>query len=257
MRTTHVAPGALLAPFVRAFTFVEARHETTRTLIPDAAITIGFRYAGSATLVEPGSQIRVPDASFAGLRSRARTMRTSAGGGVLLVRFREAGAAAFFRAPLHEVFGATLALDDFVPAAKLGQVMEQVAAATTDAARVALVEQFLLARLHGAESDHLVLRTLRAIRAAPGAVRVGRLAHDFGISRDRLEKRFRRVVGASPKQLATIHRLHQAVGSYEPGANLAQLSVASGYCDQSHFNREFRAATGQAPRQFLRAGAYC
>ena len=99
--------------------------------------------------------------------------------------------------------------------------------------------------------------SVATIRARPAAVRVGVLARDLGISRDRLEKRFRCAVGCSPKQLASILRLHAAVGTYAPGVNLTQLALGAGYADQAHFNREFRAVTGDSPRRFLGASAYC
>jgi len=40
------------------------------------------------------------------------------------------------------------------------------------------------------------------------------------------------------------------------GASLTQLALEAGYFDQSHFSRALRAATGQAPDQFPRAGAH-
>jgi transcriptional regulator GlxA family with amidase domain len=48
---------------------------------------------------------------------------------------------------------------------------------------------------------------VHALRAAHGALRIDQLAADLDISRDRLEKRFRRAVGCSPKQLAAIPRI--------------------------------------------------
>src|SRR5690606_33864384 len=107
-------------------------------------------------------------------------------------------------------------------------------------------------RLVARDQDRLVQLAVNAIRLRPATVRVGRLAQELGLSRDRLEKRFRRIVGSSPKQLASILRLHCAVSSYRPGLTLTQLSIDAGYADQSHFNREFRLVTGATPQHLFR-----
>jgi AraC-like DNA-binding protein len=257
MRVTHIEPARLVAPFVATFTIVEASKESTRLLIPDSGITLGFRYGGSASELGASSAARVPDFSLAGLRSTARRMCTSAGGGVVLAKFREAGAAAFFQVPLHELFGDTVPLDLLAHRSEVEHTAEQVFSATNDVERVASIERFLLRRLVAHHRDRLVERAASAIRSRPAEIRVGALAQELGLSRDRLEKRFRRVVGCSPKQLASIFRLHHAVGSYRPGLTMTRLASEAGYADQSHFNREFRVATGETPQQFFGAGAYC
>lgn len=41
------------------------------------------------------------------------------------------------------------------------------------------------------------------------------------------------------------------------GASLTRLSAEAGYFDQSHFIREFRAVTGEAPGRFFGNGDHC
>ncbi|MBL8953344.1 MAG: helix-turn-helix transcriptional regulator, partial [Myxococcaceae bacterium] len=82
--------------------------------------------------------------------------------------------------------------------------------------------------------------------------RITALAKQLGLELDALEKRFRAVVGSTPKQFASVVRLQRAVAAYRRGASLTQAAFDAGYFDQSHFIRAFRAATGEAPRTFLR-----
>ena len=257
MRVMSFAPTQELAPFVRAFTVVEADEETTRLLIPDGGIVLGFRYRGHATLLNGGPPTRLPDATLAGLHHTARQMRTSAGGGIVLATFHEAGAARFFPEPLHELFGRTAALDELVPRDEIERVSSLVASASGHAERLAIVERFLRGRQGPEAADPIVAAAARAIRRARGSIRIGALAAELGIGQDRLEKRFRRAVGASPKQLASTIRLRHLVDSYRPGKSLARLAVEAGYFDQSHFIRDFRSVTGESPQHFFRANGHC
>lgn len=257
MRVTSFRPRDRLAPFVRQFTIVETEEEATRSLVPDGAVVAGFRFGGSACLLENGSATLVPDATLAGMRDTVRRMRTSRGGGVVLAMFREGGAAAFLGAPLHELFGATVALDCLLPPREVAAAASRVAAAADHARRIAAFEEFLLLRLDGSRVDPLVTAAVRAIHADPGSVRIAPLAAALGISQDRLEKRFRRAVGASPKRLASILRMRRAVESYRSGASLTRVAADAGYFDQSHFNRAFRSATGEPPQRFFGSDEHC
>jgi AraC-like DNA-binding protein len=254
------APGPELAPFVRVFEIVEtaADESLQRTVFPDVGLVAGFRYAGCATLMngKPPQQV-LPNAAITGLRTRVREMHTSPNGGIVLTKFRAAGAAPFFETALHELFGRMTALDALIEPDLVARTSSQINAATTDEERIGIVQQFWLARLHSASPDPLVSGALRAICAAAGAIRVGPLALALGVSQDTLEKRFRRIVGATPRQFASIVRLRRAVDLSREQTTLTALAQDAGYYDQSHFIRDFRASTGDAPGRFFVNVTYC
>jgi len=279
MRITVIAPSERLAPFVRRFTVIETEADATRALLPEQGLMLGIRFIGSATLlgsaedpaagvaargsspgieasIAAGRAIRMPDATLTGIVGAARRMRTSAGSAVFAA-FRETGAARFFAAPLHELFGRTLALDEVVPRADVARVQECMAGAADHPRRIALLEEFLLSRLLPGGADRVADAAVAAIRRAHGSLRISQLARELGISQDPLEKRFRRTVGTSPKQLASLVRLRRVIDAQRAGASWSRLAIEAGYFDQSHFNREFRAVTGEAPRQFFRRDTFC
>lgn len=253
---TELAPSARLAPFIERFTIVEARDEVTRVLLPARGLTLGIRYAGAASLVVGDRATRIADAAITGVYGAVRQMRTHAHSGIVLAMFRATGAARMFAAPLHELFGQTLALDTLVPRADVTRVIDQVAAQPDHRARIAVLDDFLFARLTVA-ADPIVAAAVRAIEATRGAIRISALADTLGLSQDPLEKRFRRAVGASPKQLASLVRVRHAIDAGTAGAPWSRVAHEAGYFDQSHFIREFRAMTGEPPTRFFRSAAYC
>ena len=65
------------------------------------------------------------------------------------------------------------------------------------------------------------------------------------------EKRFRRVVGATPKKFSSIIRLQTALNNYGKCENLTDLGYSAGYFDQSHFIKDFKQFTGETPEKFF------
>lgn len=256
MRITVIAPSERLAPFVRRFTVIEADVEATRSLLPELGLMLGVRFRGTAASVAEDRAIQLPDATLTGMVGAARRIHTSAGGAVFAA-FRETGAARFFAPPLHELFGTTLALDDLAPRTDVERLQDRIAGAADHRGRVLHLEQFLLARLRPGRADRVTEAAVAAIRRAPGALRIAQLARELGISRRPLEKRFRCAVGTSPKQLASLVRLRHLIDARRAGASWSRLAVEGGYFDQSHFNREFRALTGESPRRFFESAAFC
>lgn len=250
-----VEPSAALSRFVRHYELVESVEGMTRTLMPETGILIGFRYAGSSALIEGAVARTLPDFVATGLRGTARRMRTAPESGIIVAKLRPGYASRFFGDSLHGLFGESRDLELLIRPREVVRTSAGIRDAQTDAERVAIFEQFLVSVARPWEPDPLVLDTLRAIDDSAGNVRIGTLS--MAKSQDALEKRFRRSVGATPKQYASIVRLRRAVQSFGQGRSLTRVSLDAGYCDQSHFIREFRRVTGTSPRSFLRSGEYC
>ncbi len=259
MIVKRFTPSPALAPFVRIFEIIETDEPMTRTLIPDPGILIGIRYAGSATLLgaTPRASWRLPNLAITGLRTTVRHMHTAANSGIIVTKFHPTGAAAFVPVPLHELFGIVEAFEPNDPQTKL-TLTTDLQTATTDTDRIAAVEQFLLSFTPSPVApDPMAGAAVDAIRTANGTLRVSALAKSLQVSQDTLEKRFRRAVGATPKQFASILRVRRAIQLSEKGATLTTLAQEAGYYDQSHFIRDFRSVTGTAPGQFLDDVDYC
>ncbi len=164
------------------------------------------------------------------------------------------GAAALLGVPASALAGHVVDLADVAPA--LAHLPERLAACRTWPQRRALVERSLLAGLarHGARENAPELRAMLA--ALSRTSRVHEAAQLLGCSRRHLSGRVRTELGVTPKEYQRLVRFETARGRLAVAgttkAALADVAAASGFADQAHLSREWRAMAGCTPTAWLR-----
>ncbi|WP_310395570.1 helix-turn-helix domain-containing protein [Hymenobacter sp.] len=256
MKIERHLPPAFLRPYVRALLLIESDAEAQNLVLPDTSLVLAVQYRGRVLCTQNGVARAAPAAALTGLSNAPRQLTYAPGTSTLLVQFKEMGAAFFFPLPLHELFGHSLPLDQLLPPAQVRELGERVAAAPSTQLRLAVVAHFLLARLRPSPPDVPIRQAVQAIRASGGTLPIHAVAAGLALSRDPFEKHFRRLVGTSPKQFAAIVRLRGVLAHRPVARSLTELAHAAGYFDQAHFNKDFKAFTGQAPTAFFAGGAY-
>lgn len=256
MITEQFLPTDRLRPFIRTFLIIDSEQGMVNKILPGTSIVMAFRYKGSVRYAEDPGETAMPLSVITGLRNSVRLIDYAKETATLLVIFNEGGAAALFKEPLHELFGSSVALDNLIRHSIVSDLEERLAEAKNNQQRVDIAEQFLLSRLNETVHDRLVAEAVRTIQLASGSIRIKDLATDLSISQDPFEKRFRRIIGTSPKQFSTIVRLRTLIGQYSPGQRLTESAYRAGYFDQAHFIKDFKTFTGQTPHLFFNAGPY-
>jgi AraC-like DNA-binding protein len=191
-----------------------------------------------------------------GLRKTARMVYYSEMTSNLLVVFKEGGLTAVTGLPAHELFGLSIPLDSLFPSAALQEVLEGLAGAAHNRDRIDVLEAFLLKNRINRKQDLLINDAIQRIQGSNGLVRIKDLATSLHISQDPFEKRFRMVVGSTPKQYASIIRLRQLIKKYPSYSSLTAASYEAGYFDQSHFIKDFRTFTGESPKDFFQTARF-
>jgi AraC-like DNA-binding protein len=79
------------------------------------------------------------------------------------------------------------------------------------------------------------------------SVQSGELEAVSGLDRFTLTRQFKTLFGTSPHRYLIMRRLHYARRMLEAGEQLAEIAAATGFVDQSHFNRQFKKAFGMTP----------
>lgn len=252
MHIREYIPVNTLRPFIRSFMIIESEYEVRNDVLPDTSLVMAFRVKGAVTASDDG--ILAP-AVMGGLRKTARSLVYAGNTANLLVVFRSAGAAAFFRTPMHELFGASVSLDNFIGRQELADISEQLMEAPDQATQIERMEQFLLKLWRQSQPDLLVQTAIQRITQTHGHLRIKELLDGLYISQDALEKRFRKVTGASPKQFSSIVRLRTLITKAND-TTLTELAYNAGYFDQAHFIKDFKAFTGKAPREFYKSALF-
>ena len=253
MRINALTPTKLLRPFILTYVIIDSPEEWVNRVLPDTSLVMSFQYKGRVSCVADNTDINLPSSSISGLRKSLGSFHYSKGTGNILVLFKEAGAVAFFENPLHHLYNETVSLDQFISRLDLAIIEEQIAEAKTDAEKIDRIEKFLLAALCNHTPDKLISAALQKIHLAKGAIKIKELAGALYISQDAFEKRFRRAVGTSPKQFSSIVQMKSITSRRHLKQRLCDIAFDAGYCDQSHFNKDFKLFTGQTPSEFYKS----
>jgi AraC-like DNA-binding protein len=88
----------------------------------------------------------------------------------------------------------------------------------------------------------------------PASARVDLLAKQFGTTVRTLQRLFKRYIGVSPKWVIARYRIHEALALAEsqPGTPWSVVALETGYSDQAHFIRDFKALVGETPQTYRR-----
>jgi AraC-like DNA-binding protein len=169
------------------------------------------------------------------------------------------GARALLGLPAGELFDVDAHLDDVLGRDAL-ELTDRLRGARSWPARFAALEHVLLRHVRAdAAMTAEVAEAWRLTTAGGGRLRVEEIAERVGWSARHLGERFRTELGLAPKEAARVARFDRArrmlaarvVAGGPP--DLAALAFATGFADQAHLTREWRAFSGLPPTRWLAA----
>lgn len=79
------------------------------------------------------------------------------------------------------------------------------------------------------------------------------MARKIGVSPYHMIRRFKNVCGLTPHQFQIQCRVRKAQRLLEEGKSVTEVAYATGFCDQSHFDRCFRKIVRLTPREYKQA----
>jgi AraC-like DNA-binding protein len=194
----------------------------------------------------------------AGLTMRPALIRSPGQAACIQVNFTPLGAWTFFGRGLADMAEQIVPLDDLGNGAII-RLRQRLGETPDIGVRLDLAEAFVVKRLLGAPLPAGPIRVAYgAILAREGQLRSGALAAAIGWSRKHLARRFTAEFGIGPKDVARIARF-AAAGRMARGAappRWAEIAAATGYADQAHLSREFKALSDRSPMDWLHQAVF-
>lgn len=250
MRFETRLPCDRLKPYIKYFAISESSDARTYKVLPDTSLVMGFQYDGKLAYLQNDQENALAAAGITGLRDNYRIFKNGAQTSTVLVVFNETGATHFLKDPVNELFSESLSLDNFFDRARITEAREKLSAALNDDERILIVERLLVSQFIEKAEDRLVNAALSRIHQSKGNIRMADLAEQLDTSQSPLEKRFRAVVGATPKKFASIVRFKNVMAALKE-KNYQEVVFLSGYYDQAHMIKDFKLFSGTTPEQYL------
>ncbi|MGW4455405.1 helix-turn-helix domain-containing protein [Streptomyces albidoflavus] len=230
---------------------------------PGRALTVVISLSeplGVAAGVDDGSPVTRFGGVAGGLMRRSVAIHHDGRQRGVQVALTPLGARAIYGRPAAELAHRLVPLDELL-GALAAELLDRLRSATTWAARFAVLDALLLRAVgrgdHAGQEHRVrpeVAQAWRRLVAARGGVQVGALAAELGWSRRYLTERFRGELGLSPKTFARVLRFAHAHELAAVGDPLpwSEVAAVSGYADQAHLVRDWRAFTGWSPTAWRR-----
>src|SRR5579871_392592 len=252
MKFDKYFPTDKLRDYIKYYVISEMDVESEYKVFPSSGLVMGFQYKGQISSVKDKTLNKLTSAGITGISDSYKIFKNSDNIGTVLVYFTEIGFTHFSSRPANELFNVITSLDDIFQKNKVNEIEEKLATVYTDKQRIKIVEQFLLSQVKDIQTDKLIIEAVKLIYQSKGTIRVKELNEKLFISQSPFEKRFRKVVGTTPKKFASIIRFNSVLDNLNETKTLTEICYENNFFDQAHFIKDFKQFTGDTPEHFKR-----
>jgi len=163
---------------------------------------------------------------------------------------------------MHQLFGNDMALltngsrslHEFLGAGEATDFVMRLRENQEDLPQVRVLNEFFAARVPLVNERTTQMReTLEYIHARKGDIAIAELEREFRYEKKTLERRFKKMLGLSPKVYSEIYRFRCLINliQSQPGISWAQLADQAGFYDQSHMSRYIKDYLNVSPASIV------
>lgn len=241
-------PCDLLQGLIKEYLILECAENTILETLPSNSFSLNYILKGDVYLSQDdGTKINLPKAVSFGITQRFFHFTFSDYATLFVVIFNPGFASTIINKPLNEFFENFISMDDFFDKETNLSMIKELNKEDTHEDKVRRIEHFLINKMLRENQDSLIYNTISKIHQQKGLISVAEIVNDMPISRDTFEKKFKKLVGTTPKKYANIIRIRNLFENRFEKQNLTDIALTAGYYDQSHFIKDFKFYTGKLP----------
>lgn len=253
MNFTRATPVSGLDSIIECFWTVEGEESSPerQKIIPDAFVELIFHF-GDPYRVRLSTKWEIQGKSLlAGQISKHFCLENTGRSGIFAAKLKPAVITHLFGIEMHTLTNKVIGLKS------LGEDHDLVALdrelrSVDPRKRQETCERFFLERKDRLPASHPVDLAVGEIFRKHGMISVKDVAGGLAITERYLEQLFKKFVGLSPKLFSRIVRfsyIFQLIKDKHP--DWSDVVFQSGFYDQSHFIRNFKAFTGEDPTKYV------
>ena len=165
------------------------------------------------------------------------------------IRFRPAGITAFTRVPVEEFTDRDVEMslvDTLLDKSFYDKLHERPSVEEM----IRLTDRYLIDCIPSLyKSDKQIISAVELIYFAKGQMSPQKLAYEVCWCQRQFERKFKSVIGVSPKTFSKIHRFKNALQYLRknPGKDLTSVAIECGYYDHAHLIKDFKTLSGNTP----------
>lgn len=250
------APRTPLDALIDDLYYLEGTPPYPRLMLPAAPAPLLIVNLGAPFLVRAGAAVEpgeYADGCVVAVPTRAWEFSYPAGTQSVGVHFKPWGLAPFLSMSAAELRDRPVTVAQAWGEPAVAVLRDRLAAADGPQEMLTALEEELLQQQREVQGLDLVRRLGGAIADSGGAVAIGDLSAEVGASSTYVARRFKEIVGVTPKRLARSYRFTFTVLAIDVTAPIdwADVAARAGYFDQAHFVHEFREFTGLTPTRYV------
>ncbi len=254
MNYQRIEPDEKLSPWVDCYWFAESTNaiREKKKIIPDGFPEIIFHYRDPYRINISGAWKKQGKNLFAGQIRNFFYLKNTGASGMVGIKFKPAALAHLFELNMAEYTNHVVPLQQVI-GKSFNTAIESLRNSIQPEEFSKLLDHELGLIVQPFNDDaQYVERCLDLIFERKGNVDVRELQDRVAITERQLQRLFNKYVGLPPKFYCRIIRFSHIFGLMEQrDASWVEIALESGYYDQSHFIRNFKAFTGEDPSAYL------
>lgn len=253
MQFTRISPKKELSHLIECYWTVENDDPSPllQKIIPDGFTEMIF-HVGDPYAIKLNDQWEVQSKNLlAGQITNHFFLKNTGRSNILGIKFKPAALTHLFNISMNELTNRVVEISS-VHQKNLENLENSLKAADSHSQRIDIIHDQLTNMIPVRLTETPIDKAIALVFSTNGMISVAGICNAAGTSERQLERLFKRYIGLSPKFYARIIRfsyIFQVVREKEMSG--IELGLESGFYDQSHFIKNFKAFTGEDPSHYF------